>query len=147
VLFRSAGLEGEARDRALIEMEKRMRLHFDERLGDYLDVGFRLCERNEWSELHHCLCEREFQLLVMGLPSLDASFGRRRLVEFADSFVCPVALVGPDARSEITLNDPARLLASRIDLEWGEDTPAGSERRSTTDVIRAREVTGTAEPA
>ena len=70
-------------EQTLIEMEKKMRLHYDERLGDYLDVGFRLCEENEWTELHRCLCKHEFQLLVLALPSKDAPFGDRRLIDFA----------------------------------------------------------------
>lgn len=101
----------------LIEMEKQMRLHYDERLGDYLNVGFRLCMENEWTELHRCLCKREFQLLVLALPSKKASFGNRTLQEFAARFVCPVALVGPESADVVTLNEPARLIAYRLGLE------------------------------
>lgn len=104
-------------EKSLIEMERKMRLHYDERLGDYLDVGFRLCEKREWIELHRCLCKHEFQLLVLARPSLDATFGERLLTEFADDFVCPVILVGPDAETELTLNEPARLMAYRLGLD------------------------------
>ena len=109
--------ENENGEQTLIEMEKKMRLHYDDRLGDYLDVGFRLCEENEWTELHRCLCKHEFQLLVLALPSKEAAFGSRRLIDFADGFVCPVVLVGPDAETEITLNEPARLIAYRVGLD------------------------------
>lgn len=113
----SDSLKGEARSNRIIEMERYMRLYYDDRLGDYTDVGFRLCEYNEWTELHRCLNHREFQLLVLGLPSRDATFGRRNLVSFANSFVCPVVLVGPDSQGNITLNDPARLISYRLGLE------------------------------
>ena len=104
-------------DEALVEIEKKMRLHYDERLGDYLDVGFRLCEQNEWTELHRCLCKHEFQLLVLARPTSDATFGSRLLTEFADGFVCPVVLVGPHAGTELTFNEPARLMAYRLGLD------------------------------
>ena len=41
----------------------------------------------------------------------------RLLIDFADGFVCPVVLVGPDAETEITLNEPARLIAYRVGLD------------------------------
>ena len=104
-------------DKSLIEMEREMRLHYDERLGDYLDAGFRLCEENEWTELHRCLCNHEFQLLVLARPSFGATFGDRLLTEFADGFVCPVVLVGPDDETELALNEPARLMAYRLGLD------------------------------
>ncbi len=107
----------EVDEKTLIAMEKKMRLHYDERLGDYLDVGFRLCEENAWTELHRCLCKHEFQLLVLARPSMAATFGDRPLTEFAGDFVCPVVLVGPDAESDLALNDPARLVAYRLGLD------------------------------
>ncbi len=104
---------------SLIEMEKLMRLHYDERLGDYLDAGFRLCRENEWTELHRCLCKHEFQLLVLARPTLEATFGDRLLTRFAQDFVCPVVLVGPDAETDLVFNDPARLMAYR--LGWDDE--------------------------
>ena len=100
----------------LVDIEKKMRLHYDARLGDYLDVGFRLCESNEWTELHRCLCKKEFQLLVLAMPQKDATFGRRSLVRFADDFVCPVVLVGPCAEETLIYNEPARLIAYRLGI-------------------------------
>lgn len=116
--------------RFLVEREKRLRLHYDERLGDYMNVGFRLCEKNEWTELHRCLAHREFQLLVLAYPRRDATFGGRPILEFAHAFVCPLVLVGPDGPREYRLNAPATLLADSLglaDVPWSRvDAPVGT---------------------
>ncbi len=87
------------------------------RLGDYLDAGFRVCEDEEWTELHRCLCTREFQVLVLGVPGYDAVFGGQPIADFARGFVCPVVLVGPNRPETIHLNDPAALLTDALGLE------------------------------
>jgi len=108
-----------AREQLLIDRERELRFYYDERLGDYLEAGFRVCENEEWTELHRCLCKREFQVLVVGVPGPDAVFGGRPIGDFARSFVCPVVLVGPGRPDEIHLNDPAALLADALGLEPG----------------------------
>ncbi len=99
-----------------VEREKELRLYYDQRAGDYLDVGFRLCEHAEWVELHRCLIVREFQVLVLGYPSPGVLFGTRPIEEFADAFICPVVLVGPDDPKQIRLNSRARLIVSKLGL-------------------------------
>jgi len=116
-------LTGKKREAHLIEMERTMRLYYDDRLADYLDAGFRLCENNEWIELHRCLAKSEFQTLVLACPSADAVFGRRSLLTFAGSFVCPVIVVGPGNR-DLRFNAPARLVVDRL---FGSDIPAIEE--------------------
>jgi hypothetical protein len=129
---------GEDRDRdeirrIVVEREKQLRLYYDPKLGDYLDVGFRLCEDREWAELHRCLTRREFQVLVLPRPRLDSTFGGKPLYEFMDRFVCPVVAVGPTSPLDIRLNSPARLIAYRLGLEGhaglGAPHQAGSLRR------------------
>ena len=100
----------------VVEKEKELRLHYDPKLGDYLDVGFRLCEDCEWTELHRCLLIREFQVLVLGYVGPDANFAGKPIEEFADGFVCPVVLVGPDSPQQFHLNRPAALLPDRFGL-------------------------------
>ena len=113
---------GKGRDRdevqrIVVAKEKRLRLYYDSKLGDYLDVGFRLCEEPEWTELHRCLTRREFQVLVLARPRHDSTFGGKPLDEFMDHFVCPVVAVGPASALDIRLNSPARLIAYRLGLE------------------------------
>ena len=103
----------------VVEREKELRLYYDERAGDYLEVGFRLCEDNEWTELHRCLVDREFQILVLGHPSADATFAGRPIQEFAESFVCPVVLVGPNEPRQFLLNDGAALIRDKLGLPGG----------------------------
>jgi hypothetical protein len=105
------------RRRALaVDLEREARLHFEEKLGDYLDVGFRVCEGDEWHELHKCLSRHEFQVLVLPYPGLGAVFGGMPIERFAEALVCPVVLVGPSARDELRLNGPASLLADRLQV-------------------------------
>ncbi|MCB2229800.1 universal stress protein [bacterium] len=107
------------RAKLAIEREKELRMYYDKRAGDYLEVGFRLCEHAEWVELHRCLVVREFQLLVLGYVEKDVSFGRRPIEEFADAFVCPVVLVGPDRPDQLHLNSRAELIIDKLGLQPG----------------------------
>jgi len=100
-----------------VEREKELRLYYDHMAGDYLEVGFRLCEHSEWTELHRCLVVREFQVLVLGYLRKGATFGRRPIEEFAGAFVCPVVLVGPDSPDQFHLNSPARMILDKLELE------------------------------
>ena len=111
------------RAKLAIEREKELRLYYDQRAGDYLEVGFRLCEDAEWVELHRCLVVREFQVLVLGYVHKDVSFGRRPIEAFADSFICPVVLVGPDRPRQYHLNSQAELLIDKLGLESDCWTP------------------------
>jgi hypothetical protein len=111
------GLDPAEVQRVVVEKEKQLRLYYDPQLGDFLDVGFRLCEDREWIELHRCLTRQEFQVLVLPRPHLDATFGGKPLFEFLDRFVCPAVAVGPASHLDIRLNKPARLIAYRLGLE------------------------------
>ena len=105
--------------RLVVERERELRLYYDDRAGDYLEVGFRLCQDNEWLELHRCLVEREFQILVLGYTNMDAKFAGKPIEEFADSFVCPVVLVGPDHPQQFHLNGGAALITEKLGLAPG----------------------------
>ena len=113
------------RAKLAIEREKELRLYYDKRAGDYVDVGFRLCEDAEWTELHRCLVVREFQVLVLGYTHLDVTFGRRPIEEFSDAFICPVVLVGPDRPNQFHLNSRAQLIVDKLKLETETWSPLG----------------------
>ena len=68
-------------------------------------------------ELHRCLVVREFQVLVLGHIHQGATFGRRPIEEFAEAFICPVVLVGPERPDQFRLNSPARLIVEKLGLE------------------------------
>jgi len=127
--FTADRLSAEDRERLAIGREKELRLYYDDRLGSYLKAGFRLCEDNGWTELHRCLCNREFQVLVLAYPEYEAQFVGKPLTRFAHSFVCPVVLVGPDHPDQFTLNNPAVLLSETLHLgnaKWSRLEPAGA---------------------
>ena len=104
------------RERLIVEKERELRLYYDARAGDYLNVGFRLCEHREWTELHRCLRIRQFQVLVLGYAGREASFAGKPIEEFADAFVCPVVLVGPERPDQYHLNHPASIVRDRFRL-------------------------------
>jgi len=107
------------RAKLAIVREKELRLYYDKRAGDYLDVGFRLCEDREWTELHRCLLIREFQVLVLGYVGPSAIFAGKPIEEFAHSFVSPVVLVGPSSADELRLNSRAALIADKLGIHDG----------------------------
>lgn len=107
-------------ERLAIKKEKELRLYYDERAGEYLDVGFRICYDNSWTELHRCLLAREFQLLVLPYIRKGALFAKKSIEEFADSFVSPVVLVGPDRPQQLSFNSRAVLLAPGLGLDKAE---------------------------
>jgi hypothetical protein len=119
-------LTGEARERLAIELERELRLYYDNRAGEYLNVGFRLCEDNEWKELHRCLLHREFQILVLGYATPGAIFAGRPIEEFADGFVGATILVGPDRPDQLHLNSRAALIADQMGLVEGSWEPIES---------------------
>lgn len=104
-------------ERIAIERERELRMYYDQRAGEYLDVGFRLCYDDSWRELHRCLMIQEFQLLVLGYTSADACFNGKPIEEFADSFVSPVVLVGPETSDQYWLNSSAALIVDKLGLE------------------------------
>jgi len=111
-----AQLSPREREQRAIEREKELRLYYDQRAGDYLDVGFRLCEHAEWVELHRCLIVREFQVLVLGYTERGVKFGKLPIEEFAEAFICPVVLVGPENRDTYLINSRAHMIIDKLDL-------------------------------
>jgi len=123
----AVSLTDEERNRLIIEREKKMRLYYDSRAGDYLNVGFRLCEDTEWIELHKCLMKKEFQVLVLGYTSHEAQFAGKPIQDFCNAFVSPVVLVGPERSNQYRLNKPAALIVDKLGLStlhWEPVTPA-----------------------
>lgn len=92
----------------IAQKDREMREMFDPRLGDYVDVGFRLCEGNDEWELRKCFRKGEYEVLVIGYNAKRADFGGTTKIEvFAAKFKGPVVLVGPDAPDSFYLNRPA----------------------------------------
>lgn len=111
----------ELEKRAIAE-EKKLRLYYDKRAGEYLNIGFRECCEDSWTELHRCLKISEFQLLVLGYIKRGAVFVRKPIEEFASDFISPVILVGPKYSDQLCLNSQAALLAFKLGIPEGKYT-------------------------
>ncbi|MEW6532366.1 MAG: universal stress protein [Thermodesulfobacteriota bacterium] len=93
----------------IAKKDKEMRELYDDRLGDYVDVGFRLCEGNDEWELRKCFRKGDYEVLVVGYKDKGAAFGGTTTIEaFASKFKGPVVLIGPDTPDSFYLNDAAR---------------------------------------
>jgi hypothetical protein len=103
-----------------IEKERDLRLYYDELAGEYLEIGFRLCFDDSWRELHRCLASREFQILILANPESKALFSRKPIEKFADGFICPVILVGPERPEQFRLNSRAVLLIDNLGIPAGK---------------------------
>jgi len=107
-----------------IELERQVRLYYDERLGDFLNVGFRLCEGDEEPELLRCLLIRkDYDILVLAYEDRGCLFGARPIEQFAERMACPTVIVGPNRSDELYLNTPARLWTDILELDDGEWLP------------------------
>ncbi len=107
------------RERNLILADRQLRMYYEGRLGDYLDVGFRVCEGREGTELRRCLKRREYELLVIPYLETGGAFGNMPIEEFARHFLAPVVLVGRWRRVRYYLNAQAVLLADKLNLFRG----------------------------
>jgi hypothetical protein len=135
-----------------VEVEKRVRLYYDDFLEDYVKVGFRLCMGDEAPELRRCLLDREYDVLVLPYERRGCPFGERTIEDFSQRMQCPVVLVGPEGEDEFHLNSPARLWAADLGLaskRWRpverppdrEDGPDGSEWSELARALAERERT------
>ena len=95
----------------LVQKERELREHLEDRLGDFEDVRFRLCESGRHNkELRQCLLHREYELLVIPYLREGVSFGNMPIEEFAYRFGAPVLLVGPQRENQFCLNPFAAVM-------------------------------------
>jgi hypothetical protein len=113
-------------DKMAIAEEKKLRLYYDKRAGEYLNIGFRECYEDSWTELHRCLKISEFQLLILGYTKKGAFFVRKPIEEFANDFISPVILVGPEYFDQICLNNQAALLSYELGIPEAKYTKCGA---------------------
>jgi len=105
----------------IAEKDKELRLKYDERLGDYVDVGFRLCEGSDEWELKKCFKRGDYEVLVIGYQAKGADFGGTTTIEeFAGRFYGPLVLVGPEAPDVFHVNEKAKELLGQLDIPDGK---------------------------
>ncbi len=103
-------------------LDRRVREYYDVRLGDVVDVGFRICEGFADHELRRCLMDHVYQVLVLPYRDFGIPFAGRTIEEFAYAFNGPVVMVGPDRPGQFTVNPSAALLSMQLELDQGEWT-------------------------
>ena len=101
----------------LVALDRQVREYYDERLGDFVDVGFRVCEGFADKELRRCLMQQVYQLLVLAYTDFGTPFAGRTIEEFAYAFNGPLVMVGPDRPDQFTVNPAAGVLAQQLNLE------------------------------
>jgi len=108
----------------LIEADRILRERYEDRLGDFVEVGFRVCGSARHNlELRQCLRRKEYQLLIIPYLAHGASFGNMPIEEFAFRFPAPILLVGPEHAGRYHLNPPAEAIDASVDLRLGEHAP------------------------
>jgi len=101
--------------------DREMRETYEDRLGDYVEVGFRLCEGNDEWELRKCFKKGDYEVLVIGYKEKGAPFGGTTTIEeFAGKFKGPVVLVGPDAGDSYCINEVAEARVGDLLLPEGK---------------------------
>ena len=120
----------------LTQEERKLREYFEDRLGDFDDVRFRVCESGRHNqELRRCLLHHEYQLLVIPCPRQRANFGNMTVEEFAYRFASPVMLVGPERPDHVRLNAFASVMDGSNALLVGPWQPIAEP-----DVLQTRPV-------
>ena len=66
---------GRLDEKEVIALDRRVREYYDEKLGDFVEAGFRVCEDFIDTELRRCLFRREYQVMLLGYPGYGARFG------------------------------------------------------------------------
>jgi len=106
-------------DELIAKKELELREYYDFWLGDFVKVGFRLCEGNEGAELLRCLHRKEYDVLVVGYTEKGADFGGETIEKFASHFRIPVILVGPDKPNSYYLNQHAVKILDQLEIKEG----------------------------
>jgi hypothetical protein len=105
-------------DQEKIDLERQVRLYYEDRLDEYENVGFRLCEGDEDPELRRCLLFRQdYDILVLAYEERGCTFGGEPIESFAESMPCPTVLVGPEREDQIYYNSMATLWHPTIALD------------------------------
>jgi hypothetical protein len=101
--------------------DREMRETYEDRLGDYVEVGFRLCEGNDEFELRKCFKKGDYEVLVIGYKEKGAAFGGTTTIEeFAGKFKGPVVLVGPETNDSYCINKAAEERLAELLLPEGK---------------------------
>jgi hypothetical protein len=105
----------------LNRFELQLRQYYEPKLGDFTDIGFKLCEGAYQVELLRCFREHLLDLVVMGFQEPDsATSSIEQPVElFAAKLEYPLIIVGVDGPNSFILNAKAFDLLDQLALPEG----------------------------
>ncbi len=117
----------------LTRLERQLREHYDERLGDFTNVAFKLCEGMYQVELVRCLRQNLLDLVVMGYQADETELepGALPLEEFALRLQYPLVIVGCQGPRSFLLNPKAIEWLAKLDLPQQSWSPLGLESEKT----------------
>jgi hypothetical protein len=108
-------------DELISEKDKELRMQYDDKLGEFSDVGFRLCEGISEVELKKCFRRGDYEVLVIGYQDKNADFGGTTTIEeFAQKFQGPVVLVGPESPDSYYINERAKNMVDQLNIPDGK---------------------------
>jgi hypothetical protein len=125
-LFKPDG-EAPLTPQLLVRFERQLREFYDERLGDFTNVAFKLCEGIYQLELARCLRQNLLDLVVMGYqhPQEELEPGTLPLEEFALHLQHPLVIVGCQGPNSFLLNPKAIEWMAKLNLPSGSWAPLG----------------------
>lgn len=96
-------------EKLLVKLEYQLRDYYDQKLGDFTDVAFKLCEGNYQVELTRCFRQNLLDLVVMGyLPHQEAQEHNDKPQElFALELEFPLIIVGAKGPQNYLVNQKA----------------------------------------
>ncbi len=108
-------------EKLLVKLEYQLREYFDQKLGDFTDVAFKLCEGNYQVELNRCIRQNLLDLVVMGYQTQEDAQEHneksQELFSFESDF--PLIIVGADGPQTYQLNQKALAWKDQLQLKEG----------------------------
>jgi hypothetical protein len=112
----------------LNQLELELRQYYEEKLGDFTNVAFKLCEGMYQVELTRCFRQHLLDLVVMGFPPTElATSNELPLKQFAAELEYPLVIIGPDRSDQYLLNSAAEAWVESLQLQnksWRVINPA-----------------------
>jgi hypothetical protein len=96
-------------EKLLTKLEYQLREYYDQKLGEFTDVAFKLCEGNYQVELTRCFRQNLLDLVVMGYQPHQASQEHSEKPQelFALEFDFPLIIVGAEGEQHYLINQKA----------------------------------------
>jgi hypothetical protein len=105
----------------LTKLEFALRQYYDPKLGDFTQVGFKLCEGLYQVELVRCFRQNLLDLVVMGYQETSDQFvsAEQPVEAFAAHLGYPLVIVGPESPRQFLLNQSALKHLEELQLSEG----------------------------